>query len=177
MAPRLKVYATRIGFHDVVVAAPNQKAALAAWDVRDNLFAEGAAKETDDPSARKAALDRPGVVLSRAIGEAGAFQVEASVPARPPKAAGKPAKRAVAGKAKPSPARKPRPDRAPLTAAEKAVSKLDADVRRTRDRYARERRDLDAREAADIRRLDSRRRELERERDRLQRVYTRDMGE
>lgn len=68
MAPRLKVYATRIGFYDVAVAAPNQRAALEAWDVRENLFAQGAAAPTDEPSAVKAAMAKPGVVVRRPIG-------------------------------------------------------------------------------------------------------------
>jgi hypothetical protein len=73
MAAKLKVYAARIGFHDTVVAAPNQAAALAAWDVRENLFAQKAAAVAHDPKATKAALARPGVVLRRAAGSNEAF--------------------------------------------------------------------------------------------------------
>lgn len=63
---RLKVYAARLdGLHDYVVAAPNQGEALKAWDIHQNLFQEGLAEVTDEPSAVKAATARPGVVLRR----------------------------------------------------------------------------------------------------------------
>ena len=52
---RLKVFVTRIGLHEWAVAASSQKAALKAWDVRENLFASGAAKETHDVAAIEAA--------------------------------------------------------------------------------------------------------------------------
>ncbi|MES1156156.1 MAG: hypothetical protein ABUL73_00115 [Alphaproteobacteria bacterium] len=58
---RLKVYATRIGIKEWVVAASSQKAALKAWDVRENLFAMGAAREVKDPDAIALALKTPGV--------------------------------------------------------------------------------------------------------------------
>ena len=57
---RLKVFVTRIGLHDWAVAVSSQKAALKAWDVRENLFASGAAKETNDPAAVEVALKNPG---------------------------------------------------------------------------------------------------------------------
>ncbi|HEY5072122.1 MAG TPA: hypothetical protein VII63_08830 [Caulobacteraceae bacterium] len=41
---RLKVFTTRMGFFETVVAAPSQKAALAAWGTAQNLFADGAAR-------------------------------------------------------------------------------------------------------------------------------------
>ena len=172
MAAKLKVYATRIGFHDVVVAAPNQKAALAAWDVGENLFAQGAASVSDDPKASAAALAKPGVVLSRAIGESGPFHAEAKAPAMAPKVAraAKPPK--AAGSPEPKP-RKPKskPDRGPLSAAERALADLAAEARRAAQAIAKERRALDAREAGEQRAFDTRRRRLERERDRLLRVY------
>lgn len=51
-----KVFRTRIGFHDWVVAATSQKAALAAWNVSRDLFRAGEAEETNDPAAVKAAM-------------------------------------------------------------------------------------------------------------------------
>lgn len=57
---RLKVFVTRIGVHDWAVAVSSQKAALKAWDVRENLFASGAAKETQDIAAIEAAMRSPG---------------------------------------------------------------------------------------------------------------------
>jgi hypothetical protein len=63
---RLKVYAARLdGLNDYVVAAANQAQALKAWDVHQNLFQEGLAAVTDDASAVKAALAKPGAVLRR----------------------------------------------------------------------------------------------------------------
>jgi hypothetical protein len=182
MAPRLKVFATRIGFHDVVVAAPSQKAALTAWDVRENLFGQGAAAVAEDPKARKAALAQPGVVLSRAIGETGDFHAEARTPAQAPKppAAARTAKADKASKATRPPrtdSPRPKPDRGPLTAAERALADLDAEGRRLADGFARERRAIDAKQAGQDRELATQRRRLERERDRVLRVYTRAMGE
>lgn len=175
---RLKVYATRIGFHDVVVAAPNQKAALTAWDVGENLFAQGAAAVTEDPKAEAAALALPGVVLSRAIGEAGGYHAQAKTPASAPKVAA-PARSktpaAVPPPEKPKP--KPKPDRGPLTAAERALADLDAEGRRAAQAFARERKALDAREAGQERDRVTRRRRMERERDRALRVYNHAAGE
>ena len=50
-ARRLKVYRTELGFFDTVVAAPNQSAALEAWGVHQNLFAEHRAAVTADAAA------------------------------------------------------------------------------------------------------------------------------
>jgi hypothetical protein len=61
---RFRVYKTHIGFHDWVVAAPNQKAALKAWDVRENLFAMGAAKAVEDEEAVELAMKRPGIPVA-----------------------------------------------------------------------------------------------------------------
>src|SRR6185312_13133876 len=60
----LKVYTTRIGIHDWAVAVPSQKAALQAWDVRENLFATGAAKVVDDPVVIEQAMKTPGVPVA-----------------------------------------------------------------------------------------------------------------
>ena len=48
MARALKVYRTPIGFHDAYVAAPSQKAALAAWGADANLFARGSAEQVTE---------------------------------------------------------------------------------------------------------------------------------
>ena len=64
--PRLKIYEARLdGLHDYIVAAPNQAEALAAWDVHQDLFAQGAARVTEEAAAAKAALAHPGEVLRR----------------------------------------------------------------------------------------------------------------
>src|SRR5262245_15365649 len=65
---RLKVYTTRIGIHDWAVAVPSQKAAQAAADGRENLFASGAAKVVDDADVIEAAMKTPGVPV--AVGKA-----------------------------------------------------------------------------------------------------------
>jgi hypothetical protein len=46
---KLKVFQAQFGFHDSVVAAPSQTAALRAWGTRQNLFGEGQARLTEDP--------------------------------------------------------------------------------------------------------------------------------
>jgi hypothetical protein len=61
---RLKVFMTQIGFHNWLVAAPSQKAALEAWDVKENLFAIGAAKVVTDEDCIKLALTTPGVPIA-----------------------------------------------------------------------------------------------------------------
>ena len=61
---RTKVYITRIGLKDWLVAASSQKAALAAWDVHRNLFAEGSARITNDPGDPKNFAGPPTVVVT-----------------------------------------------------------------------------------------------------------------
>lgn len=65
MPPRLKVFVTSNGLTDFVVAASSKAKALAAWGVRQDLFKEGQARETDDPELAAAATARPGEVLRR----------------------------------------------------------------------------------------------------------------
>lgn len=61
---KLKVFRTPIGFHDVYVAAPSRKAALAAWGASTDLFSAGIAEQVkDEPQATKAALAKPGEVV------------------------------------------------------------------------------------------------------------------
>ena len=73
MAPKLKVFRTHLGFYDVIVAVPSQKAALEAWGAGSNLFAHGFASVVTDPELAEAALRKPGVVLKRQFGSKGAF--------------------------------------------------------------------------------------------------------
>jgi colicin import membrane protein len=73
MAPKLKVFRTHLGFYDLIVAAPSQKAALEAWGAGSNLFAQGFASAVTDPQLTQAALARPGVVLKRQFGSRGEF--------------------------------------------------------------------------------------------------------
>jgi len=125
-AARLKVYAAQFGFHDSVVAARNQAAALEAWGTRQNLFAEGRAKVTDDPDAIAAALAHPEVPLRRAVGSKDAFSLEPGLPQVPdaPKRK-KPDLKVVKAAPAPTPKAAP-PDRSDLTAAEKALTAINS---------------------------------------------------
>ncbi len=76
MAPTLKVFRTHIGFDDMIVAAPSQKAALLAWGAGPHLFAQGFAEVTTDPALVKTALSQPGVVLRRQFGTKGEFAIQ-----------------------------------------------------------------------------------------------------
>lgn len=55
----MKVFRTSAGFHDAFVAAPSQKAALAAWGTDSNLFAQGLAEQVIDESMMVDALAKP----------------------------------------------------------------------------------------------------------------------
>lgn len=83
MAARLKVFATSDGFTDYVVATSSRPKALAAWGVRQDLFKEGRAHETDDRALVAAATLQPGEVLRRPAGSRGEL---AKVKAAKPKA-------------------------------------------------------------------------------------------
>nr|WP_260597065.1 hypothetical protein [Sphingomonas sp. ZFBP2030] len=129
----LKVYRTPIGFHDAYVAAPSQKAALAAWGTTHNLFARGVAEIVTDPELTAEALAAPGTVIKRSRGTA-AEQIAALPPDAPraKAAAPKPVKRKPAA---------PRPHRKPLDAAEAAIAQA-------KERHDAAARDLAARLAA-----------------------------
>ena len=75
MARKLKTYQTSLGFFDLAIAAPSMKAALEAWGADSNLFHQGAAKESDDPDVIAATMEKPGVVLRRAVGSQVAVRV------------------------------------------------------------------------------------------------------
>jgi colicin import membrane protein len=85
MAPKLKVFRTHLGFYDMIVAAPSQKAALEAWGASPHLFSKGFAAVETAPRLVTAALKKPGVVLRRQFGSKGDFQ-ESAVALRAPKA-------------------------------------------------------------------------------------------
>jgi uncharacterized protein with WD repeat len=76
-ARQLKVFQAHLGFYDTVVAAPSQKAALAAWGARSNEFAKGFARVTNEPEAVANALAHPGEVLKRPFGSKGAYKLQA----------------------------------------------------------------------------------------------------
>lgn len=128
-ARRLKVFQAQFGFHDSVVAASSQAAALAAWGTRQNLFAEGRAKVTDDPHAVAAALAHPEVPLRRAVGSNDPFSLDPGLPEAPTgPSLPKPRLKLVAKAATPpAPAPRPAPDRAALAAAEQRLTALNTE--------------------------------------------------
>lgn len=120
-ARRLKVYEARFGFHDSVVAAPNQKAALDAWGVRQDLFAEGDARVSEDQAAIEAAQAHPGTPLRRAAGTSDPFGLSPNLPDIPD-AVRKPKAKARAAKPVEPPAP---PDRSELDKAEADLAALE----------------------------------------------------
>jgi hypothetical protein len=177
MAARLKVYQASFGFHETVVAAANQRAALDAWGARQNLFAEGLARVTDDPGAAKAALAHPGVPLSRPIGSASPFALESrelpKVPAAPKrKSTGGPRAASTAKRARPQ---KPAPDRGPLDAAEDALGDLQARARALEDDFHTRLRRLERERAAALEDADTQVAAARKEVERARRAY-RDAG-
>lgn len=80
MAAKLRVFVASDGLTDYVVAASSRPKALAAWEAHQDLFANGAAHETNDPDLMKAALARPGEVLRR---PAKSHALPASLPKAP----------------------------------------------------------------------------------------------
>lgn len=112
---KLKVFRTAIGFHDAYVAVPSRKAALEAWGSERNLFAMGAAEPVEGGPFVEKALAAPGEVIKVARGTAD--QHIAALPMRNKKKA--PA--SSGGKTRPTVAPEPRPSRAAIDRAEKAV--------------------------------------------------------
>ena len=158
--PRLKVYRARLGFEDSVVAASNQGEALAAWGVRQNLFAEGQAAIETDSDAVAAALEHPGSPLRRPVGAKGGFGFDS----RPPET-------------KPAPEPEPRPDRGELDAAEAELSRLENGHQQDLDDLERRRKRLEE-DAADLERAWKRTRQAaERRIDQARRDYRRAGGE
>ena len=140
---RFKVYTTRIGIRDWAVAVPSQKEALKAWDVRENLFASGAAHLVDDPAVMAAALKTPGIPVA-APGR----------PSVPPEAKSNVIRlkdRRLAPKKAPAPEgkrvgaerRPPSPDRSKLAAAEDELRAFDVEVKARRKELARRKADLE----------------------------------
>jgi flagellar biosynthesis GTPase FlhF len=80
MARKLKTFTTSAGFFDLAIAAPSMKAALEAWGANSNLFHQGFAKVTDDPTIIAATMAKPGVILRRPVGTKAAFSEHAELP-------------------------------------------------------------------------------------------------
>jgi hypothetical protein len=60
------------------------KAALEAWDLSDNAFQQGFAKQTDNPDIIAATMERPGIVLRRPVGSRAKFEVSPALAKSPP---------------------------------------------------------------------------------------------
>lgn len=117
---KLKVYSTPIGFHDALVAAPSQKAALEAWGASTNLFTQGSAHFVTDAKLAKVPLQNPGQVVKVARGTH-AEQLAALANQQRPKRKSEPEPEIVPKKAKRP---RKRPSRAALERAEEAVDRL-----------------------------------------------------
>ena len=121
---RLKVYMTRIGVRDWLVAAESQKAALEAWDVHRNLFSTGEARVTNDPTHVTLAMKTPGLPVAapdRALAPEEKSNVVRLASFRPGKAEPPRAK---------APAPKAPPDRSKLEAAERELTEFERDAAR-----------------------------------------------
>ena len=127
-APKLKVYRMAAGFHDAYVAAPSQKAAIAAWGADGDVFARGVAELVTDPALTAGPLARSGEIVKRLRGTA-AEQI-AALGAAPDPTTPKRAKAAQTSTRAPRPAKppppKPRPSRAALDTAEAALAEAEA---------------------------------------------------
>jgi hypothetical protein len=197
-APRkLKVFQTRLGFHDAVIATGSRAAALRGWGIRQDLFAQGLAAEVTDPGIVAAATAHPDKVLRR---PAGSDQPFSASPPRlsvadlepepePQPAEGKKKTAAPALRVVGEPARKP--DRTKLNKAEAELKALDRereedeakfqrelDAIASEEKRLRDRRLIAENDAADrARRLRKRRTEAEENVEREERAYRRSGGE
>ena len=172
---KLKVFRTSAGFDDAYVAAPSRKAALEAWGADVDLFARGVAELVTDVDLTREPLTRPGEVIRRRRGTAAEhLRALGKTPAsthRPKSnlcANSDPAKTRPVSK----PARvKPRPNRAALEQAERALAEAETERdRRLKDIAVRkqalekEQREIRQHYAAATSRLEER---LDRERERF----------
>lgn len=152
---KLKVFSTPIGFHDALVAAPSQKAALDAWGSDTNLFSQGSAHVVTDPKLMKVPLEHPGQVVKVLRGSE-AEQL-AALDNQQPRPSGKSRKAEVLPK--PSKKRPPKPSRTALTRAESALEKLEAEQARERDKLDEQAKALERRRRDLVRRQEREREE------------------
>jgi hypothetical protein len=189
---RLKVYTTRIGINDWAVAVPSQKEALKAWDVRENLFASGAARVVDDPAVIVAALKTPGVPVAVPVhAKAHVAEAKSNVvhlherrAARAPVETKKPVvaeRRPEAKKLEPKKAERrapppPPPDRSRLDTAEQELREFDIEIKVRRKELARRKQELEREMESFETDTDTRRRRLERQVERAREAYERAKG-
>lgn len=146
MARKLKVFQAQFGFWDCVVAAPSQAAALRAWGTRQNLFADGEARETTEQGAVAAAIAQPDTPLRRAVGSGDPFSLEPRLPQLPVEPGASTSRRPA--KAKPARPPVPPPDRGALEAAEAVLQRIDDDRRRQEAAFAQRRAALEDEEGS-----------------------------
>ena len=142
MARTLKVYQAQIGFYDLIVAAPSKAAALRAWGIHLNMFADGSARIATDKQAIKAALAQPETPLKRAVGTHDLFSLNPGLPHISDFPQGE--KKTAAKRqpfTKPSP-----PDRLALDAAETDLQRIVDQRRIEQDSYAKQYAELTVRE-------------------------------
>ena len=138
---KLKVFQAQFGFHDSVVAAPNQAAALRAWGIRQNLFAEGQAHVTDDRQAVDAARAHPETPFFRLAGSNDPYELD---PKALPRIPDSPRRKGAKSTSAPKPrASKPPADRSGLDAAEAALHAVDARRKREEARLGERLADLE----------------------------------
>jgi hypothetical protein len=118
---KLKVFAWSNGLKTYAVATTSRPKALAAWGIHQDLFADGTAREIDEPALVKAATAQPGVVVEQAV-SGGAAKAIAAV--------------------------KPTPKPTGPTAAQKRAAELKAKMAALDDEHAQAIRDIDRRRAA-----------------------------
>jgi hypothetical protein len=83
MGVKLKSFVTEQGFFELAVAASSRAAALRAWGMKHDLFAQGLARQTADKAVIAATMAKPGTVLRRPLGTKTVFGVEANLPKVP----------------------------------------------------------------------------------------------
>ena len=77
---KLKTFTTEQGFFELAVAASSRAAALRAWGMKHDLFAQGLARQSSEKSAMRATLAQPGTVLRRPLGSKGEFRTDSELP-------------------------------------------------------------------------------------------------
>jgi hypothetical protein len=118
---KLKVYSTPIGFHDALVAAPSQKAALDAWGAGTNLFSQGSAHVVTDTRLTKVPLEHPGQVVKVLRGSEAEQLAALGKQKRPARTTVRKAEVLP----KKSGKRRPKPSRAALARAEAALEMVE----------------------------------------------------
>ena len=139
----LKVYQAQIGFYDLIVAAPSQAAALRAWGIHLNMFADGSARVATDEQAIKAALAQPEVPLKRGVGTNDPFSLN---PGLPRFADLPPAGKKATAKRQPAASKPKPPDRSALNDAEAALQGISDERRIQESSYAKQYAELNAEE-------------------------------